>query len=54
MLEQKKNLFLKVILWYFKIGGDQKLPHMIFIYKNMFFLCYVLEKLDFRVDKTII
>ena len=27
---------MQAFLWYFKIGGDQKWPHMIFMYKNMF------------------
>ena len=30
-------------LWYFKIGGDQKWPHMIFMYKNMLF--YVMSSI---------
>ena len=52
VLEQKQNLFLQAFLWYFKIGGDQKWPHIIFMYKNMFFMLF-LEKIEIRGWKKI-
>ena len=34
------------------VGGDQKLPRIIFMYKKMFFLYYVLHKLEKKGLKT--